>query len=82
MNRLRSTLFFVASGLAFWALSRDASTQSTDFVYTVTEIATVGGYTNVGLAMSVGGFPTVVGHSQTGVGNQRRWTRRRLGRPA
>jgi hypothetical protein len=43
-------------GPCLWALSRDTSTQSTDFVYTVTEIATVGGHTNVGLAMSDGGI--------------------------
>ena len=68
MNRARSTLFIVASGLALWALSRETSTQSTDFVYTVTEIVTLGGHTNVGLAMSGGGFPTVVGYSQTASG--------------
>ncbi len=68
MKRVRSTLFIVASGLALWALSREISSQSTDFVYTVTEIVTLGGHTNVGLAMSGGGFPTVVGHSQTASG--------------
>ena len=68
MNRARSTLFIVASGLALWALSRETSTQSTDFVYTVTEIVTLGGHTNVGLAMSGGGFPTVVGYSRTASG--------------
>ena len=62
MNPARTTLFIVASGLALSAMSRETSTQSPDFVYTVTEIPTAGGRTNVGLAMSSGGFPTVVGH--------------------
>ena len=41
MNPARTTLFIVASGLALSAMSRETSTQSTDFVYTVTEIPTL-----------------------------------------